>query len=224
MEHVNFDYQRQERTGIPEAVFAAGKPFPVLLNLFSEFSREDASPILFTRVEKSVFEQIPEEIRSKYDYDELSRTAFCKPNDGGDKPAGSVAIVSAGSADSAVVWECARTLRFMNVEHKTFEDCGVAGLWRIQRHIAEINKHNVIVCVAGMEAALASVLAGLTPRPIIGCPTSTGYGICGNGTTAMLSMLACCSPGISVVNIDNGFGAACVACKFISSFQGSTHV
>ena len=126
--------------------------------------------------------------------------------------------MSAGTADGFVTWEAARTLEFMNIPFQVFEDCGVAGLWRLQSRIEEINRHHVIIAVAGMEAALGSVLAGLTSRPIIGVPTSVGYGVCDGGKTALNSLLACCSPGLSVVNIDNGFGAACTAAKTFSSF------
>ena len=94
----------------------------------------------------------------------------------------------------------------MNIPFQVFEDCGVAGLWRLENKIEEINRHRIIIAVAGMEAALGSVLAGLTSRPIIGVPTSVGYGVCDGGKTALNSLLACCSPGLSVVNIDNGFG------------------
>lgn len=131
---------------------------------------------------------------------------------------GSVAVVSAGTADGFVTWEAARTLEFMNIPYQVFEDCGVAGLWRLESKIEEINRHRIIIAVAGMEAALGSVLAGLTSRPIIGVPTSVGYGVCDGGKTALNSLLACCSPGLSVVNIDNGFGAACTAAKTLSSF------
>lgn len=106
----------------------------------------------------------------------------------------------------------------MNIPFQVFEDCGVAGLWRLESKIEEINRHRIIIAVAGMEAALGSVLAGLTSRPIIGVPTSVGYGVCDGGKTALNSLLACCSPGLSVVNIDNGFGAACTAAKTLSSF------
>ncbi len=217
MEHVNFDYKRATRTAIPEAVFSTGKPKSVLIDMLCSFADPSAVAVLFTRLDKSVFDELPGNIKRSYDYEEISQTAFAKKIE--TPIEGSVAIVSAGTADSPVALECARTLQFLNVNHKVFEDCGVSGLWRLENKIEEINSYNLVICVAGMEAAIASVLAGLTPRPVIGCPTSTGYGVCTGGKTALNAMLACCSPGISVVNIDNGFGAACLAYKILLSFE-----
>ena len=170
-----------------------------------EFSQADAPAILFTRLSEEVFSSCPAEVSRHYCFDSLARTAFCKKLN--QEHQGSVAVVSA-----------ARTLEFMNIPYQVFEDCGVAGLWRLESKIEEINRHRIIIAVAGMEAALGSVLAGLTSRPIIGVPTSVGYGVCDGGKTALNSLLACCSPGLSVVNIDNGFGAACTAAKTLSSF------
>ena len=96
-----------------------------------------------------------------------------------------------------------------------FEDCGVAGLWRIQSAIAEINKADVVIVVAGLDAALASVVGGLTDKPLFAVPTSVGYGIAEHGKTALSSMLASCAPGIGVFNIDNGYGAACAAARVL---------
>lgn len=101
-----------------------------------------------------------------------------------------MAVVSAGTADGFVTWEAARTLEFMNIPYQVFEDCGVAGLWRLESKIEEINRHRIIIAVAGMEAALGSVLAGLTSRPIIGVPTSVGYGVCDGGKLPSIA----CSP------------------------------
>ena len=96
---------------------------------------------------------------------------------------------------------------------------GVAGLWRLQEQLDNINEHDVLIVVAGMEAALASVVGGLTSRPLIGVPTSTGYGVSAGGRTALESMLASCSPGVVVVNIDNGYGAACAAARILQGIQ-----
>ncbi len=217
MELGNFDHGRLARVAIPEAVFSESKPKEVLLDMLRSFSKPEAEPVLFTRLDEAVFYGLEKETQQLYSYDSISRTAFAKKV--AKKIKGKVAVVSAGTADSSVALECARTLEFMNADHKLFADCGIAGLWRIQQHLEKINTFNIIVCIAGLEAALTSVLAGLTPRPIIGCPTSVGYGVCDGGKTALNSMLACCSPGISVVNIDNGFGAASTAYKTLLSFQ-----
>lgn len=213
---VLFDYDRAVRTSIPEAVFCQSKSREVIYRLMEEFSQAEAPAILFTRLREEVFASCPSEVNQHYFFDPLARTAFCKKLDQEHK--GSVAIVSAGTADGFVTWEAARTLEFMNIPYQVFEDCGVAGLWRLESRLKEINRHRIIIAVAGMEAALGSVLAGLTSRPIIGVPTSVGYGVCDGGKAALNSLLACCSPGLSVVNIDNGFGAACTAAKTLCSF------
>lgn len=216
--HVNFDFHRTVRTGQPEIVFSAGKDKNSLLSLLNFFGTNKNEPVLFTRLEEEIFSLLNESIQKSYTYDRLARTAFTCPLS--DKVNGKVAIISAGTSDGFVTWEAQRTLEFFHVEAKVFEDCGVSGLWRLQSRIEEINEYDLIIAVAGMEAALVSVLSGLTKRPVIGVPTSVGYGVCENGKTALNSMLACCSPGVSVVNIDNGFGAACFAHKTLLSCKG----
>ena len=127
MEHgILFDHARAARIGLPEAVFCEGKPFPALLELLSRFRGDSGNPVLFTRLAPEVFAQAPEEIRASYDYHPLSRTAFSvvMPPRG----RGRVAVVSAGTADGSVTWEAARTLQYLGIEHRVFEDCGVAGL------------------------------------------------------------------------------------------------
>lgn len=217
LEHVDFDFERTSRIGLPEAVFCEGKPITVLLNLLEEFASCSHPSILFTRLSESVFRTVPESIQKAYDYDPISCTAFTHPLE--TTVSGSVAVVSAGSADGPVTWEVARTLQYLGIPFKVFEDCGVAGLWRIQKHLPEINRHDVIVVVAGLEAALTTILGGLSSHPIIGVPTSVGYGVCEGGKTALHSMLACCSPGITVMNIDNGYGAACAASRILHTFK-----
>lgn len=213
---VIFDFDRLTRTSVPEAVFCQNKSKEVVLSLLEDFSRPDAQAILFTRLDENIFNSSSGELKKQYSFDPLSRTAFCKKLS--YNHSAKVAIVSAGTADGFVTWEAARTLEFMNVPYTVFEDCGVAGLWRLESKIEDINRHELIIAVAGMEAALGSVLAGLSPRPIIAVPTSVGYGVCDHGKTALNSLLACCSPGLAVVNIDNGFGAACTAAKTINTF------
>ena len=129
MDHgILFDHARTARIGLPEAVFCEGKPFEALVELLSSFGRGSGHPVLFTRLAPDVFARVPAEIRAEYDYHPLSRTAF------GDalppKGKGRVAVISAGTADGFVAWEAARTLAYLGIGHKLFEDCGVAGLWR----------------------------------------------------------------------------------------------
>ncbi|MDO5531363.1 nickel pincer cofactor biosynthesis protein LarB, partial [Sutterella sp.] len=205
---VRFDLERERRIGLPEAVFCAGKPFPVLEGLFERFAADDAPAILFTRLEPEVFARLSPETAARYDFDPVSRTAWnaCR----GPRP-GTCALVSAGNADASVLHEAARTLTYLGYTPRLFEDCGVAGLWRIEAAITDINACDVVILAAGLDAALASVVGGLTMKPLFAVPTSVGYGIATGGETALRSMLASCAPGVGVMNIDNGYGAACAA-------------
>lgn len=217
--HVQFDLDREKRTGLPEAVFCQGKSKEIILSLLKRFNRETGQSILFTRLAPEIFYGFPKEIQNKVDYDELSRTAFAFPlpaHASGRK----AAVVSAGSADAKTAWEAARTLEYLGIGHTVFEDCGVAGLWRIQKALPQIREHDVVIAVAGLDAALVSVLGGLLKQPLLAVPTSTGYGMARNGESALSSMLVSCSSGISVFNVDNGYGAACAAYKILNLFVG----
>jgi len=215
MDHgILFDHSRTARIGLPEAVLCEGKPFESLVELLSHFGKGSGHPVLFTRLAPDIFAEVPKAIRNGYDYHPLSRTAF------GDtlppKNTGSIAVVSAGTADKFVAWEAVRTLAYLGIEHKVFEDCGVAGLWRLAERLAEINTFCAVIVVAGMDAALVSVMGGLTPRPIFGVPTSVEYGVAKGGKTALASMLSSCAPGVAIMNIDNGYGAACAAARVVN--------
>ena len=211
---VRFDLDRERRIGLPEAVFCAGKPFDTLAGLFARFALRNAPPVLFTRLGAEVFAKIDPDTAGKYNFDPLSRTAR---NAVRPRRPGVCAVVSAGSADAPVVMEAARTLEYLGYEVKPFIDCGVAGLWRIEAALPEINACDAVICVAGLDAALASVLGGLTMRPLFAVPTSIGYGIAQGGETALRRMLASCAPGVAVLNIDNGYGAACAAARVLAA-------
>ena len=190
------------------------QPFDTLAGLFARFALRNAPPVLFTRLDAEVFAKIDPDTAGKYNFDPLSRTAWnaVRPH----RP-GVCAVVSAGSADAPVVMEAARTLEYLGYEVKPFIDCGVAGLWRIEAALPEINACDAVICAAGLDAALASVLGGLTMRPLFAVPTSIGYGIAQGGETALRSMLASCAPGVAVLNIDNGYGAACAAARVLAA-------
>lgn len=208
-----FDETRDARIGIPEAVLCEGKSFSALSSLFSKFEDPAAKPILFTRLSEEIFARISPSTRGSYNYDPSSRTAWnrtCPPHS-----VGSAAVVSAGTSDSAVVGEASRTLLYLGWKTDLYEDCGVAGLWRIQKYLPKVNQHDVIIVAAGMDGALPTVLAGLTDKPIFAVPTSVGYGASEGGRTALNAMLTSCAPGISVLNIDNGYGAACAASRVL---------
>lgn len=212
-----FDHDRSARIGLPEAVFCEGKSDEALLALLDEHSRDVKTPILFTRLAPEAFAAAPQEIRTKYDYHPLSRTAFTAALP--EKNAGSVAVVSAGTADGRVLWEAARTLRYLGIRARIFEDNGVAGLWRLTQNLEAIVSAQAVIVVAGLDAALASVMGGLTGKPIFAVPTSIGYGAAKQGETALASMLVSCAPGVGVLNIDNGYGAACAAARVINLLQ-----
>lgn len=210
---VLFDYARAARTGLPEAVFCQGKPISVLLDLLAHFA-DGEPPVLFTRLDEAVFSQAPAAIAARYDYDPISRTAFSAKMPMRD--GSGAAIVSAGSADAPVAMEAARTLEYLGIPATLFEDCGIAGLWRLVDKLPQINTHKAIIAVAGMEGALPSILGGLSPLPIFAAPSSVGYGVSAQGKTALRAMLASCASGIAVLNIDNGYGAACAAARVIN--------
>jgi len=130
-----------------------------------------------------------------------------------------VAIISGGSSDLAVTLEAKLALEIYGVNCQSFIDVGVAGLHRLMSQLEEINKYDVLIVCAGMEGALATVVGGLLAQPIIAVPVSVGYGVSKDGETALNSMLSSCSPGISVMNIDNGYGAAMAALRIIKSIS-----
>lgn len=210
---VLFDYGRAARIGLPEAVFCESKPFDALLGLLEKFAAGEP-PILFTRLDQEVFSRLPPQLGDCYNYDPLSRTAWAAAMPKREK--GSVAIISGGTSDVHVAREAARTLEYLGIRHTLMEDCGVAALWRLAERIPEINSHDAAIVVAGMEGALACVTGGLCPKPIFAVPTSVGYGVASGGKTALAGMLACCAPGVAVLNIDNGYGAACAAARAVN--------
>ncbi|MDL2314377.1 nickel pincer cofactor biosynthesis protein LarB [Desulfovibrio sp. OttesenSCG-928-C14] len=214
MHGILFDHARCARIGLPEAVFSEGKNAESLKALLCGPGRNRENPILFTRLHPDVFRALPGEVRSEYQYHELSGTAFAAALPA--RPLGRVAVVSAGTADGRTTWEAAKTLEYLGIAHQVYEDNGVAGLWRLTSNLEELNSYDVIIVVAGLDAALASVMGGLTGRPVFAVPSSVGYGMARQGETALASMLVSCAPGIGVLNIDNGYGAACAAARVLN--------
>lgn len=208
------DWQREQRTGIAEAVLCEGKTASQIEAILRSAGER---PLLLTRLEVALFDALPPDRRAALDHDALSRTAFHGPV---PVPAlGGVCVVCAGTADLPVAREAVRSLVFAGYEAPLIADVGVAGLWRLMQRIEEIRTHSVIIAVAGMEGALFSVLAGLVAAPVIAVPTSVGYGVASGGRVALHSALASCAAGLSCVNIDNGFGAACAAVRILRSIR-----
>lgn len=209
-----FDHGRSARIGLPEAVFCQGKSDEAIVELLNRFGKGSGHPILFTRLTPEQFALVPDTVKAGYDYHPLSRTAFGDTLE--NRPSGKIAIVSAGTADGSVAWEAARTLTYLGIGNDIYEDCGVAGLWRLTERLDDINNADAVIVVAGLDAALLSVMGGLTSKPIFGVPTSVGYGVAENGKAALASMLSSCAPGVAIMNIDNGYGAACAAARVIN--------
>ena len=179
-----------------------------------EQAQEKGRQMLLTRLLPEQLDGLSETHRRAIDYEPLSRTGYF----GGAhelKTEVQVAVVAAGTSDVAVAREAARTLRFYGEPSVEINDVGVAGLWRLLERIEEIRKHKVVIAVAGMDAALPTVIGGLVSSMVIGVPTSVGYGVATGGETALRAMLASCSSGVVVTNIDNGFGAACAALRVL---------
>jgi NCAIR mutase (PurE)-related protein len=130
-----------------------------------------------------------------------------------------VAIVSGGSSDVPIASEAKKTLEYYGVNSLMISDVGVAGLWRLTERLQDIQNHKVVICIAGMDAALPTVLGGLISSALIAVPTSVGYGMAEGGETALRALLVSCAPGISVVNIDNGYGAACAAIRILNQIS-----
>lgn len=165
---VLFDYDRAARTSVPEAVFCQSKSREVIYSLMEEFSQADAPAILFTRLSEEVFSSCPAEVSRHYSFDSLARIAFCKKLD--QEHQGSVAVVSAGTADGFVTWEAARTLEFMNIPFQVFEDCGVAGLWRLENKIEEITATASLLPWPAWKPHSAAFLRDSPPGPSSASP------------------------------------------------------
>lgn len=209
--HLTFDVRRAERIGLEEAVLAESKPLALLVSLL-EGARAEARRLLVTRLTGEQHAALPSPLAGDLDYCTLSRVAWL----GAPAATGegcTVAIVTAGTSDAAVATEAQRVLRWSGVEARLHADVGVAGLWRLLERADELRRADVVIVCAGMDAALPSVVAGLVPGAVIAVPTSAGYGVATGGQVALNAALASCAPGVTVVNIDNGYGAACAALR-----------
>lgn len=215
-DQVKLDFDRQNRTGLAEAVFCAGKSIDQLSAICRSISAEQR-PMLFTRLSAAHFAELDSSFPGMLSFDALSSTAYYREK----SPVGNacVAIVTGGSSDVPVAREAARTLAFYGHGSLCIDDVGVAGLWRVTERLDEIRQHKVVICVAGMDAALPTVLGGLIPSAMIAVPTSVGYGMVKDGETALHSLLVSCAPGVTVVNIDNGYGAACAAIRILNQLK-----
>ncbi|MBR1756188.1 MAG: nickel pincer cofactor biosynthesis protein LarB [Alphaproteobacteria bacterium] len=207
------DLSRTERTGVPETIFCAGKNNEQLLKILQEFHRQNVA-VLGTRCSAEQYAFIKDS-GLPLSYDPLSRILVLNTAAMPQKLSGTVAVCAAGTADLPVAEEAARVAEFLGISVARYYDVGIAGLHRLLSKIEQIQQADVVIAVAGMEGALPSVTAGLVKAPVIAVPTSVGYGASFQGLAALLAMLNSCAEGVSVVNIDNGFGAAMVARKIL---------
>lgn len=202
------DHHRALRQGFPEVIFGQGKTKEQILAICRHLY-ETGSTVLVTRTTEEVFRSVSLELPSAK-FNPLARTIVIPA---GEIPptGGKVAVLSAGTADLPVAEEAAVTAEVMGNEVERIYDVGVAGIHRLLDQMDKVRDSDVIIVVAGMEGALASVVAGMVSQPVIAVPTSVGYGASFGGLAALLTMLNSCAIGVGVVNIDNGFGAAALA-------------
>lgn len=210
LESARLDHHRTIRTGLPEAVFGENKSTDQLIEILAALLRTP-SVVLATRVSPEKAESVRAHLKGLMYHPAARILTGNDQHIPADNAEGSVIIVTAGTSDLPVAEEARITLQWFGHPVETIYDAGVAGIHRILAHSALLQQGKVIIVVAGMEGALPSVVAGMTGAPVIGVPTSIGYGTGAGGYSALLGMLNSCSPGLAVVNIDNGFGAACMA-------------
>lgn len=207
------DTNRSLKFGFPEVIYGEGKTPEQLKKIIGEM-RKIYSNIIITRVEENVAEVIKKEFPEIIYFKEGRVMAFKKEKKKGKNY---VCVITAGTSDIPIAEECASVLEILGVGVKKIYDAGVAGIHRLVDKIEILNKSKCIIVIAGMEGALPSVVGGIVKRPVIGVPTSIGYGTNLNGITPLLTMLNSCSPNVVVVNINNGFGAAFFA--YLSFFN-----
>jgi NCAIR mutase (PurE)-related protein len=219
---INLDHHRRLRQGLAEVVLAETKTVEQVEEIAGKMSKENY-PVLFTRVTDEQFVRMKKKFPSAR-FNEAGRTLLFKAPQIKNSESGEpyVAILSAGTSDFRTVEEIADVCLAMDVAHEKRNDIGIAGLHRLLKHIPMIQNASAVVVVAGMEGALPSVVGGIASSPVFAVPTSIGYGASFNGIAALLAMLNSCAPGITVVNIDNGFSAGFAACQVIRQIKKYT--
>ena len=202
------DLHRKVRQGVPEVIYGAGKTAEQIIKIIDVMIKNEQKSIIITRIDKQTADIISKKHNITYYSDaKLALLGDFAKADG----IGKIIVATSGTSDIPVAEEAALTAEFLGNEVTRLYDMGVAGIHRKLSHIEDIMNASVIIAIAGMEGALASVIGGLADCPVIAVPTSVGYGAAVNGLTALLSMLNSCASGVSVVNIDNGFGAGYLA-------------
>jgi len=207
------DTHRALRTGLPEVVFGPGKTPEQIRAIVAELAAVPGGPLLVTKTTREAYDAVVP-VAPDARYVASSGTIIVRPST--DAPLAVVAVVAAGTADLPVADEVIATAEACALKVDPIFDVGVAGVHRILAVQDRLRSADVVIVVAGMDGALPGVVAGLTPAPVVAVPTSVGYGASFEGLAALLTMLNACAPGIAVVNIDNGFGAAVVASRIVA--------
>lgn len=210
IDHACIDHQRLMRTGIPEVIYGASKNPQQIISIITALLEKN-SPIIATRISVDKAEKVADKLPQLTYHKSSLMLTYNTPLLDKTKYRGDTLVISAGTSDYQVANEAKCTLESFGHPVTLLNDVGVAGIHRILNKQALLRKASVIIVVAGMEGALPSVVGGLVSCPVIAVPTSVGYGASFGGIAALLGMLNSCAPGIAVVNIDNGFGAACMA-------------
>ena len=214
---IRFDFERRDRIGLIEAIWGEDKSIDQLKRV-SKAVLDKKEVVFITRINKDKAKNLLDIYPEARFYEEANcliigenlKKIFTNKK---------VAIISGGSSDLAVTLEAKLALEIYGINCQSFIDVGVAGLHRLISQLEEINKYDVLIVCAGMEGALATVVGGLLAQPIIAVPVSVGYGVSKNGETALNSMLSSCAPGIAVMNIDNGYGAAMATLRIIKKIS-----
>ncbi len=209
MQFAKLDTDREKRTGFPEVVFCQGKPDAYLIEIYKKILEHDER-VFGTRASQDQYEKVREAIPD-IQYNPVSKILKVNHRNYQEEGKGLIAVCSGGTADIPVAEEAAETAEFFGAKVDRIYDVGVSGIHRILSKQEQIARANCVIAVAGMEGALASVLGGLVSNPVIAVPTSVGYGANMGGISALLTMINSCANGITVVNIDNGYGAGYVA-------------
>ncbi|MGH2829612.1 MAG: nickel pincer cofactor biosynthesis protein LarB [Actinomycetota bacterium] len=212
--HVRVDVARQARTGMPEVIYAAGKNREQLRAVAQTLLEHGEGPVLATKAGPEAFDAV-KDCAPEAEYHALARTIVLRRERGA--PIGTLAVLTAGTSDVPVAEEAAVVADACGVKVERIFDVGVAGIHRLLSVRDEVRAADVVIVVAGMEGALPSVVGGMVRSPVVAVPTSVGYGASFGGLAALLSMLNSCAPGIAVVNIDNGFGAAAFAVRLLKA-------
>ncbi len=213
--YAKVDHHRSARQGVPEVIYGQSKTPEQIAGILEAMARRDCANILVTRIPRETAEFLAEQFPLRYE--PLSRLAVALPKTVEGR--GSIVVATGGTSDMGVAEEAAITAETLGNRVTRLYDVGVAGLHRLLSNLEPLMTARVVIAVAGMEGALASVIGGLVDCPVIAVPTSVGYGASFGGMSALLSMLNSCASGVSVVNIDNGFGAGFLASR-INQMEG----